>query len=510
MSPGQQPDLVELGRAALADDPLAERGRRRVFDRSARSARPAPGSRRSGLEAPPAATGRSPRSPSDDLGQHPRSRRDREHLARVQRPLGRPAGQPLQVRQRSDQVARAARGSPAAPPATRRRRGAPRSPPGRAAAGSASAAASGRPSACASGRSRPAASPRAGRAAGSRSAPGCAGSPRPAPSTLRRRTARAGRAARPPPAASPRRTPGSRPSPGRPAAARPARGSRRPPSGSGVAAARPPGAARTTRAGAASARAPGGRRSASASAVPVDRPGSAPGTRPARAGPARPPAARRPPVLGPRSRESWPVLTSTNASPAPPRSTIAGGQEVVRSGRQQPVLDQRPRRDDPHDLAPDQPPGRHLADLVADRHPVAVLDQPRDVPLGGVVRHAGHRDALAPPDVAAGQHDLERLGDEPRVLVERLVEVAQTEEEDRVRMARLHLQVLPTNRGRRQVLGAEQTELIEVGLAHVVVGTRPPRMTLSARLFGGAVGRQYSTRVSPENAVSLLQQARQA
>ena len=154
-------------------------------------------------------------------------------------------------------------------------------------------------------------------------------------------------------------------------------------------------------------------------------------------------AGRRASHLG---RRELPGADVHARQPRPAPLDDGSRQKVVGPGRQQAVLDQRARRDDADDLAPDQPPRRHLADLVADRHPVPLLDQPGDVPLGGVVRHAGHRDALAPADVAARQHDVERLRHDLRVVVERLVEVAQAEEEDGVRMARLDLQVLPTDR----------------------------------------------------------------
>ena len=59
----------------------------------------------------------------------------------------------------------------------------------------------------------------------------------------------------------------------------------------------------------------------------------------------------------------------------------------------------------------------------------------------------------APSNVAPGQDNVERPRDELRVLIERLVEVAQPKEEDSVRMARLQVQVLATDGGRRQHLG---------------------------------------------------------
>ena len=118
-------------------------------------------------------------------------------------------------------------------------------------------------------------------------------------------------------------------------------------------------------------------------------------------------------------------------------AAVAQGQQALCDDTQQAIATQR------------------LAD------PMAVLDEPRDVPLGGVVGHAGHWHPLAPPDVAARQDDVEGPGDDPGVLVKRLVEVAQAEEQDRVGVARLQFEVLATHRRRRQVLGAEKSELIE-------------------------------------------------
>ena len=48
----------------------------------------------------------------------------------------------------------------------------------------------------------------------------------------------------------------------------------------------------------------------------------------------------------------------------------------------------------------------------------------------------GHRDALAAPNLAAGQHDVQRASRHLGVSVEQLVEVAQAEQQQRVRVAR--------------------------------------------------------------------------
>ena len=191
------------------------------------------------------------------------------------------------------------------------------------------------------------------------------------------------------------------------------------------------------------------------------------------------------------------MLTSTNASPAPPRSTIAAARKLFDLAGSSPSSINVPgvmtrttsRRTSP--FAGTSP----IWSQIATRWPCSIsrATYPSAAWYGTPAIGMRSPRPMSRPVRTISSTLATSFG----VLVERLVEVAQPEEEDRVRMARLHLQVLPTDRGRRQVLGAEQTELIEVGLAHVVVGTRPPRMTLSARLFGGAVGCQYSTRIEP-------------
>ena len=125
-----------------------------------------------------------------------------------------------------------------------------------------------------------------------------------------------------------------------------------------------------------------------------------------------------------------------------------GRDEVVGPLVQQAGLDDRPRRDDAHDVALDEPgAGRGVADLLADGHLVAAPDEPRQVALQRVRGHAGHGHALSLAHVAARQHDVELRRRRARVLVEGLVEVAEPEEDDGVGVARLHLEVLPAQGG---------------------------------------------------------------
>ncbi len=75
------------------------------------------------------------------------------------------------------------------------------------------------------------------------------------------------------------------------------------------------------------------------------------------------------------------------------------------------------------------------------------LHQPRDVAVGGVKRHAAHRDAAAAGVLRPrGQRQLERARRRQRVLVEHLVEVAHAEEHDRVAVLPLRVEVLTHRR----------------------------------------------------------------
>ncbi len=93
--------------------------------------------------------------------------------------------------------------------------------------------------------------------------------------------------------------------------------------------------------------------------------------------------------------------------------------------------------------------GARVLDLVADRHPVALLDEPRHVAVGGMVRHAAHRRLVRRAAPAGRQGE----GQGPRrhegVVVEHLVEIAQAEHQDGVRVLGLDGPVLAQHRGDR-------------------------------------------------------------
>ena len=113
---------------------------------------------------------------------------------------------------------------------------------------------------------------------------------------------------------------------------------------------------------------------------------------------------------------------------------------------------QRARRDDADDFALDEALGlARILDLIADGDAEALLHEPRDVAVDGVKRHAAHRDAAAVGVLRArGERQLERARRDEGVFVEHLVEVAHAEEQDRVAMLLLRVEILPHRRRRRR------------------------------------------------------------
>jgi len=69
-------------------------------------------------------------------------------------------------------------------------------------------------------------------------------------------------------------------------------------------------------------------------------------------------------------------------------------------------------------------------------------DEFGDVAIGGVIGDAAHRNGLAFFAVAGSEHDLQFAGGEHGVFVEEFVEIAETEEQQRVRVARFYRMVL--------------------------------------------------------------------
>ncbi len=89
--------------------------------------------------------------------------------------------------------------------------------------------------------------------------------------------------------------------------------------------------------------------------------------------------------------------------------------------------------DDARDLALDQlGGGAGDLHLIADGHAIALLDQARNVVFGGMIGHPAHRNGLALFLVARGESDFELAGGDDGVLIEQLIEIAESEQQERV------------------------------------------------------------------------------
>ena len=119
-----------------------------------------------------------------------------------------------------------------------------------------------------------------------------------------------------------------------------------------------------------------------------------------------------------------------------------GGQVVVGVAGQQAGLDQCARCDDAHNLAREDTLGGHLANLFGNGDAIAFFDQPHQVIVNGVVGDARQRDAHPVPDRARGQNDVQLAGYGFGVLVESLVKVPETEEENAILMLSFQVKVL--------------------------------------------------------------------
>jgi len=124
----------------------------------------------------------------------------------------------------------------------------------------------------------------------------------------------------------------------------------------------------------------------------------------------------------------------------------------VASRFQKRVFGQRAGGDDPDHIAPDDGLAAALLgfgrvfDLIADGNLEAGADQPRQVSLVAVRRHAAHRDVLAQMLAALGQRDVQRSRRGDGVIEEQLVEVAHAVEQQAVRVLALDRQVLGHHR----------------------------------------------------------------
>ncbi len=105
-----------------------------------------------------------------------------------------------------------------------------------------------------------------------------------------------------------------------------------------------------------------------------------------------------------------------------------GSQIVVLMRTKQYSFRRRARRDHAGNFAAHQLFRRAgCFHLIADGHAVTLLDKPRDVAIGRMIRHAAHGNCLAFFLVAGSQRDFQLARRSHRIVVEKLVEIAQTE-----------------------------------------------------------------------------------
>src|SRR6266850_545555 len=113
-------------------------------------------------------------------------------------------------------------------------------------------------------------------------------------------------------------------------------------------------------------------------------------------------------------------------------------EEIIFAGVEDGDIGGRAGRDHANDFAANEFLARAgLLHLVADGDFETGANQARDVAFGGVIRNAAHGNGLAFFAVARGERDLQLARGNDRVLVEKFVEIAEAEEQQSVRIARL-------------------------------------------------------------------------
>ena len=137
--------------------------------------------------------------------------------------------------------------------------------------------------------------------------------------------------------------------------------------------------------------------------------------------------------------QNSPVETSTSATPVASRPVATARRKLFAAPSRCAVSVERARRDDPHDVAPQELLDRaRRLQLLADRDLLPRVHEASDIAVRSMVRDARHRRPLA-----RRQGDLEESGGELGILEEGLVEVAEPEHQDVVGIALLQAPVLP-------------------------------------------------------------------
>ena len=148
---------------------------------------------------------------------------------------------------------------------------------------------------------------------------------------------------------------------------------------------------------------------------------------------------------------------------------------VVRAGVQHPRLDDRAGRHHAHHVPAHERPAVRFARLLRDGDAVPLPHELGEVAVQSVVRDARERHHLPLSHVALRQHDLQVPRREPGVLVERLVEVAHAVQQQRIRVARLYLQVLLANGAGHRVILVRQPNKRNAPLSPSFLRGQEPR-----------------------------------
>ena len=114
---------------------------------------------------------------------------------------------------------------------------------------------------------------------------------------------------------------------------------------------------------------------------------------------------------------------------------------------EQAFLDHGAGRQDARHLAAHRSLAAGLADLLRDHHALAQFEQAREVAVHRMHGYAGHRDRRAGGLAARGQGDIEQVRGTARVVVEKLVEIAHTVEQQLLGVLGLDAEVLLDHRG---------------------------------------------------------------
>ena len=176
-------------------------------------------------------------------------------------------------------------------------------------------------------------------------------------------------------------------------------------------------------------------------------------------------------------------------------------QIIVAPGVEQRVLGERAGSHETHHVAPHHALRsallrlRRVLHLLAHGDAMAQRNEPVEIFVGALDRHAAHRNVAAEMLAALGEHDAERAACDLGVGEEQLVEVAHPVEQQAVGMGRLDLEVLLHHRrdpaeviGRAPIAG----RIERCGSGTVVLGPRRWRRACAGRVFPQVAGTRES------------------